>query len=74
MIAELWKDEGPPSDWGGKLRPAGHGFVPIDPGEYMIRLDDGTEARLIVVRSTMSASDGAINQELQILGNGAPPF
>jgi hypothetical protein len=74
MLAELWKDEGPPTDWGGTLRPADDSFVPIDPGEYVIRLADGSEGRLIVERTTMSASDGAIRQELRVLGEGEPPF
>ncbi len=60
--------------WTGVLRPKGVELLPLDPGEYEIRLPDGGDAQVIVSRATLRAGGGRVTQEFELLGNGRAPF
>lgn len=74
MTATLWKKTGARTDWGGTLTPEGAPIVAIDPGDYTLRLPDGSEGRLIIARATVKAARGEISQVFEVQGNSEPPF
>jgi hypothetical protein len=59
-------------DWGGDLRPADE-ILTIEPGEYILRGEDGRQAHIIVNNVRISSAvGGGTFSAATFLGNGDP--
>ncbi len=60
--------------WDGTMRPRGAEILPLDPGQYTLRLPDGSEAPVLIRRATLRSGPQGVSQEFELVGAGPAPF